>query len=49
MTGRRRRRVDPKHFAGVAGAAGKIIMPAAPPAALLRPLEEYAEVAGGSW
>jgi len=49
MLGRRRRRIDPKHFAGVAGAAGKIIKPSAPPAALLRPLEEYAEVAGGSW
>jgi transposase len=49
MAGRRRRRVDPEHFAGVAGAAGKIVMPTPPPAALLRPLEEYAEVAGGSW
>lgn len=49
MAGRRRRHVDPDHFSGVAGAAGKVLAPVGPPSSLLRPLEEYAQIAGGSW
>jgi transposase len=49
LAGRRGRRIDSQHFAGVAGAAGKIMTRSEPQATLLRPLEEYAEVAGGAW
>jgi transposase len=50
-TGRRQRVLDPAHLAGVVGAPGGA-SPAAtapPPPALLRPLAEYAAVAGGGW
>jgi transposase len=57
--GRRGRIVDPAHFAGVAGAAGRVIRTVAqaaedddvsiPRPALLRPLAEYEAVAGGAW
>lgn len=52
--GRRQRITDAAHFAGVAGAEGRAVR--RPRAvgesgsdSLLRPLEEYAEIAGGSW
>ena len=53
-TGRRQRIVDPTHFHGVAGVARPIaaVMPAAstpPQPALLRPLAEYEQAAGGGW
>jgi hypothetical protein len=49
--------VDPAHFEGVAGTAARPIrvaaptseVEAAPPPALLRPLEEYEAAAGGGW
>ena len=57
--GRRGRIIDPVHFAGVAGAAGRVIGTVAetaqgeeaptPMPALLRPLAEYEAVAGGAW
>jgi hypothetical protein len=51
-TGRRQRIFDPAHFHGVAGAA-RPVTPAAASAplapALLRPLAEYEQVAGGGW
>jgi len=55
--GRRVRVVDPAHFEGVAGTAARPIrvaaptseVEAAPPPALLRPLEEYEAAAGGGW
>ncbi len=57
--GRRGRIVDDTHFAGVAGATGRVMVssiggidaPIAPiaPMALLRPLAEYEAVAGGAW
>ena len=56
--GRRGRIVDPAHFDGVAGAAGRLIRTsetgedagaAVPAPALLRPLAEYEAVAGGAW
>jgi len=56
--GRRGRIIDPVHFAGVAGAAGRMIRTVAetgeddapiPMPALLRPLAEYEAVAGGAW
>ena len=53
--GRRGRIVDPAHFAGVAGVAGRVRTPTdeieAPISmpALLRPLAEYEAVAGGAW
>jgi hypothetical protein len=54
ITGRRQRIVDPTHFHGVAGVARpvSVVVPAvtAPtPPALLRPLTEYEQVAGGGW
>ena len=58
-SGRRGRIIDPAHFAGVAGAAGRVIRTVAetaqgeeapiPMPALLRPLAEYEAVAGGAW
>jgi transposase len=53
-TGRRQRIVDPTHFHGVAGVArpASVVVPAVTaPAqpALLRPLAEYEQVAGGGW
>jgi transposase len=53
-TGRRQRIVDPRHFHGVAGVARPVgaVMPAAstpPQPALLRPLVEYEQAAGGGW
>jgi hypothetical protein len=53
-TGRRQRIVDPTHFHGVAGVARpvSVVVPAVTaPAqpALLRPLAEYEQVAGGGW
>jgi hypothetical protein len=52
--GRRQRIVDPTHFHGVAGAArqadGVVAAMTAPPQpALLRPLAEYEQAAGGGW
>lgn len=53
--GRRGRIIDPAHFAGVAGVAGRVRTPTdeieAPISmpALLRPLAEYEAVAGGAW
>lgn len=57
--GRRGRIVDPVHFAGVAGAIGRVVRTPGdagadgegpiPEAALLRPLAEYEAVAGGAW
>lgn len=57
--GRRGRIVDDAHFAGVAGAGGRMIQASgdvaaeveapAPEATLLRPLAEYEAVAGGAW
>jgi transposase len=52
--GRRQRIVDPTHFHGVAGAARPVngivaAMTAPPPSALLRPLAEYEQAAGGGW
>jgi transposase len=57
--GRRGRIVDPVHFAGVAGAIGRVVRAPGgagadgegpiPEAALLRPLAEYEAVAGGAW
>ncbi len=54
--GRRGRIVDDAHFAGVAGATGRVMASSiggidAPiaPMALLRPLAEYEAVAGGAW
>jgi len=52
--GRHGRVVDPAHFDGVAGAAGRPIRTTPPPdpwppAELLRPLSEYEAVAGGAW
>lgn len=53
--GRRGRIIDPAHFAGVAGAAGRVTTSTdaidAPigVSALLRPLAEYEAVAGGAW
>src|SRR5690606_12654471 len=58
--GRRGRIVDPVHFAGVAGAAGRTIRTItdtagaetgvdAPIPILLRPLAEYEAAAGGAW
>ena len=52
--GRRQRIVDPTHFHGVAGAARpvSVVVPpvtAPPPPALLRPLAEYEQAAGGGW
>jgi transposase len=52
--GRRQRIVDSTHFHGVAGVArpGGAVMPVAaqtPPPALLRPLAEYEQAAGGGW
>jgi hypothetical protein len=53
--GRRGRIIDPAHFAGVAGAAGRVTASGdaidAPigVSALLRPLAEYEAVAGGAW
>ncbi len=51
-TGRRQRIVDAAHFHGVAGtarpvAAAAVVTQAAP--ALLRPLAEYEQIAGGGW
>jgi hypothetical protein len=53
-TGRHQRIVDPTHFHGVAGVARpvSVVVPAVTaPAqpALLRPLAEYEQVAGGGW
>ncbi len=53
-TGRRQRIVDPTHFHGVAGVARpvSVVVPAdtAPgQPALLRPLAEYEQAAGGGW
>lgn len=54
LMGRRGRALDPAHLVGVVAAAqpvpagAPVAMPAAPPA-LLRPLSEYAELAGGAW
>jgi hypothetical protein len=55
-TGRHRRAVDPKHFAGLAGfrpnRAGELtISPVTPPQspALLRPLGEYEAIVGGGF
>lgn len=57
--GRRGRIIDHAHFAGVAGAAGRVIRISGgsvadvaaltPEATLLRPLAEYEAVAGGAW
>jgi len=57
--GRRGRIVDDAHFAGVAGAVGRVIRRPdegvtdvegpIPEATLLRPLAEYEAVAGGAW
>ncbi len=53
--GRRGRIIDPVHFAGVAGSAGRARTPAdgvealIGVSALLRPLAEYEAVAGGAW
>lgn len=57
--GRRGRIIDHAHFAGVAGATGRVIRRSEPVAAhsenlipeatLLRPLTEYEAVAGGAW
>ena len=52
--GRRQRIVDPTHFHGVAGGAHpvSVVAPsvtAPPPPALLRPLAEYEQAAGGGW
>ena len=52
--GRRQRIVDPAHFHGVAGVARpvSVVLPpvtAPPPPALLRPLAEYEQAAGGGW
>jgi hypothetical protein len=53
-TGRRQHIVDATHFHGVAGVARPLVavVPAAsapPPPALLRPLAEYEQAAGGGW
>jgi transposase len=51
-TGRRERRVDPHHFAGVVGFRSKVTLPPAAPIAdpdLLRPLMEYERLVGGRW
>ena len=52
--GCRQRIVDPTHFHGVAGVARpvSVVVPpvtAPPPPALLRPLAEYEQAAGGGW
>jgi len=56
--GRRGRIIDHAHFAGVAGAAGRVVRISGegsadggqiPEATLLRPLAEYEAVAGGAW
>lgn len=57
--GRRGRIIDHTHFAGVAGAAGRVIRPPddvgadietlIPEATLLRSLAEYEAIAGGAW
>jgi hypothetical protein len=46
-TGRRQRIIDPAHFHGVAGVTRPAAVTAAPEPALLRPLAEYEQVAGG--
>jgi transposase len=53
-TGRRQRIVDAAHFPGVAGTARPLAAAAQPVAteaapALLRPLAEYEQIAGGGW
>jgi transposase len=51
-TGRRQRIVEPRHFHGVAGVArpvGAVIPAANAQPALLRPLAEYEQAAGGGW
>ena len=52
--GRRQRLTDPAHFAGVAGAEGRAVrrprtVEESGSDSLVRPLAEYAEIAGGSW
>ena len=52
--GRRQRITDPAHFAGVAGAEGRAVRrirddEGSGSESLLRPLEAYAEIAGGGW
>ena len=52
--GRRQRITNPAHFAGVAGAEGRAVRKpredeGTGSESLLRPLAEYAEIAGGGW
>lgn len=50
LAGRRGRSLDPAHLEGIVGRAPDLAASAAPPApALLRPLSEYQEIAGGAW
>lgn len=49
LTGRHDRVTDPVHFAGVAGMAKPVEPPALSHEPLLRPLEEYEQVAGGGF
>jgi transposase len=51
LRGRHGRVTDPVHFAGVAGIAQPVVPPASShePPPLLRPLEEYEQVAGGGF
>jgi transposase len=50
LAGRRRQALDPAHLDGIVGRTSDIAATALPPApALLRPLSEYQEIAGGAW
>jgi transposase len=47
--GRRQRILNPAHFHGVTGAARPAVTAVEPAPALLRPLAEYEQAAGGGW